>query len=288
MSVLKRLVIVMVLAGVTISAGIWTWHQYIYNPWTRDGRIRAHVTMISPDVSGWIDALKVKNNQFVHKGDVLFTVDAARYRVALAKSQATLQQAQYNLDLAKDQYQRRQEISGIGAVSDEDLSNKKMAMLLAKADYDLARADVDAAELDLERTVIKAPVDGIISNMEIRAGDYLTRGQSVFSLVEANSFYVTGYFEETKLPHIHVGQKAKIYLMGHEDVLEGVVTGVDRGIGNANINSDKQLLPQIQQTFNWIRLAQRVPVNIQILNLPEDLLLVSGISASITLENADE
>ncbi|WP_055464117.1 efflux RND transporter periplasmic adaptor subunit [Marinomonas fungiae] len=268
-----------------IVAGHWVWQHYLYSPWTRDGRVRAHVITIAPDVSGWVTQLAVRDNQAVKQGDVILQVDDARAQTKVAQLEAQVESNRYALELAQHQYQRRQELSQKGQlVSDETTESARIQVKRAEATLKLSQAELNAAQLDVERSVIRAPQDGYIVNLNLREGNYVSRGTPVLSLVQKNSLYVTGYFEETKLQLIHEGQRAKITLMNGDQPLTGTVTSIGRAIADANTNSNSQLLPQVQQTFNWVRLAQRIPVDIQ-LDPFDGVQLSAGMTVSIRLED---
>ncbi|EKF75096.1 efflux transporter, membrane fusion protein [Alcanivorax hongdengensis A-11-3] len=281
-----RILLTVVIVIVAILAGTWVWHYYLYAPWTRDGRIRAEVITLSPDVSGWVRQLDVSDHQRVEKGQLLLTIDDSHYRAQVTKSRAELQHQQVASRLSQHQYQRRKQLRANHAISQEDLDTAQIQAQLAEANVAIASAQLDSDELNLARTQIHAPAAGSIVNLNLRAGNYVTRGTPVMSLVRENSYYATGYFEETKLDGIHIGQKARVILMngGHE--LSGHVSSIGTAIANANTRTDNQLLPQVQPSFNWVRLAQRIPVDITLDTLPDHVILAAGMTATIRLETA--
>ncbi|MDF0533276.1 HlyD family secretion protein [Shewanella yunxiaonensis] len=285
MGKLLRITITLAVVVAAIIAGRWVWDHYLYSPWTRDGRVRANIVTIAPDVSGWVKQLDVQDNQNVHQGDMLFAVDDTRYQAALAELQAQLESKKYAWDLATHKYERRKQLTGRELISEEDLETARINTEQAKADYDLVQAELNTARINLQRTAVKAPEDGTIINLTLRQGNYVKQGTAVLSLVQSNSFYVTGYFEETKLPLIHVGQKAKISLMSGGHPLTGTVTSIGKAIADTNVSSNGQLLPEIQQTFNWVRLAQRIPVDIKLDTLPDNVSLSAGMTVSIFLQD---
>lgn len=272
--------LVILVAGV---AGSWVWNDYMHSPWTRDGRVRADIITVAPDVSGWVTKLNIHNDQPVKKDQLLFEVDPLRYQAALAKSEATVETEKYALALAKHKYERRKQLVKTNSISLEDLEVARINTKVAEANYKLAQAELETAKLNLERTAVYAPESGDIINLNLRQGNYVKQGSSVLAIVKANSFYVTGYFEETKLPLIHLGQKAKVTLLGGGKALAGEVVSVGRAIANTNTQSNNQLLPQIQQTFNWVRLAQRIPVDIKLDSIPQGVQLSAGMTVSIHL-----
>ncbi|WP_137165436.1 efflux RND transporter periplasmic adaptor subunit [Salinimonas lutimaris] len=283
MGTVIRIVVTLLVVAVAVVAGRWVWDHYLYSPWTRDGRVRADISMIAPDVSGWVTQLSVKDNQKVRKGDALFAVDDARIQAAISEAQASVENKHYAWELAKHEYQRRQNLADSQTISSEDLETARINAELAKADYNLAVAQLNTQQLNLERTRVKAPADGTIVNLDLREGNYVSQGEAVLSLVKQGSFYVTGYFEETKLPLVHIGQRATVKLMSGKTELTGKVVSIGEAIADSTVASNNQLLPQIQQTFNWVRLAQRVPVDVELDPLPDNIRLVAGTTVSIHL-----
>jgi len=314
---------ILVLLATLVAYGLW--RHYMYSPWTRDGRIRANVVRIAPDVSGLVTAVSVVDNQAVKQGDVLFVIDRPRYadaleqaRANLAAAQAAVGAAQANADAAKAgtaqskanfvmyqaQSRRRQSLRDV--VSNEDLANASAAADAARATWDKARAGEEqaaaaqqqalatvkqaqaalaTAELNLQRTVVRAPVDGYVTNLLVRVGDYASAGAPRLALIDSHSFWVDGYFEETKLPHLHIGDPVDIRLMSGGVHLRGTVEGVARGIGGAVDPTGNDLLANINPTFNWVRLAQRVPVRIRIdtAHMPAGIVLVAGQTATLVV-----
>lgn len=278
-----RILITLVFVVAAVFAGKWVWNDYMYSPWTRDARIRADIVTVAPDVSGWVTELNVKNDQPVKKGQMLFKVNQDRYSAALAKAQANAENAQYTWELAKHKYERRRQLTTNNAISLEDLETARINTKVTEANYNIAKAELETAKLNLARTEVYAPEAGDVINLNLRQGNYVSQGSAVLAIVKANSFYVTGYFEETKIPLIHIGQKAKVSLISGGKVLTGKVVSIGKAIANSNTNSNSQLLPQVTQTFNWVRLAQRIPVDIQLDPLPEGVQLSAGMTASVHL-----
>ena len=284
MGKLARIGVTLLVVAAAVFAGTWVWDHYLYSPWTRDGRIRADVITIAPDVSGWVTGLSVKNNLAVNKGDPLFTIDDTRYQAKFAESNARLAQERTGWDLARHQYERHQRMADLQSVSEESLEAYRIRAEAAKASYQLAQAELDTARIDMERTKVLAPESGIVNNLTLRRGNYVSRGAPVLSLIKSDSFYVTGYFEETKLQLVRVGQKARITLLSGGEKLSGEVVSIARGIADSNTSSDNQMLPQVEQAFNWVRLAQRIPVDITLDTLPDDVNISAGMTVSIYLE----
>lgn len=276
--------VTLVVVAVAIFAGSWVWQHYLYSPWTRDGRIRAEVITIAPDVSGWVTRAYIVNNQTVRAGDLLFTIDDTRYKAAIAEQEALVEQQRIVWELAKHQYQRRMQLKDTESISVEDVDTARIHAESAKATYDLAQTQLETVRIDLQRTQVRAPEAGIINNLNLREGNYVNKGVAVFSLIKDNSFYVTGYFEETKLQQVHVGQTARMTLMGGNTELSGAVLSIARGIADTNTENNTQQLPQVQQAFNWVRLAQRIPVDIVLDAVPAEVNISAGMTVSIRLD----
>ncbi|MEE3321114.1 MAG: HlyD family secretion protein [Pseudomonadota bacterium] len=271
-----RILVTVAVVVLAIIAGNWIWNYYLYAPWTRDGKVRAEIITLSPDVSGWVSELPVTDNQRVSRDTLLLRVDPQRYQAAITKARAQMEVAQTRLAMAELNRE-----SSNGDARQQAALNVK----LASADLDMAQAELRAAELDLERTEVRAPADGTVVNLTIQQGNFAQRGKPVLSMVKSGSFYVTGYFEETKLPLVHIGQRASVVLMNGAHTLQGKVTSVGQAIANANTRTDQQLLPQVQQTFNWVRLAQRIPVHIELDSIPDHILLAAGMTATVRLHD---
>lgn len=282
-----RILLTVALVILALLAGNWVWNYYLYAPWTRDGKVRAEIITLSPDVSGSVRELHIRDNQAVRKGDPLFRIDDTRYQAALARAKAQLLHEQESLRLAQHQYQRRQRLLASNSISREELDSAGIEAQLAAANVALAKAELASATINLERTRVEAPADGTIVNLTLQQGNFVSRGTPVVSMVKADSFYVTGYFEETKLALVDVGQRATVVLMNGTHKLHGRVTSVGRAIANANTQTNNLLLPQIQQSFNWVRLAQRIPVHIELESIPDDILLAAGMTATVRLHEHD-
>ncbi|MCK0754144.1 efflux RND transporter periplasmic adaptor subunit [Chromohalobacter japonicus] len=275
-----RMLITLVVVALAVTAGVWLWHYYLYTPWTRDGRVRADVITIAPDVSGWVRQLPVSDTQKVEQGDTLFQIDQARYQTAVNKAQAVVALNQAQLELKRHEENRRNNLSN-QAISSENREVARIDTRVAKANLDEAQANLESAQLDLKRTVVEAPADGHILNLRLTEGNYVSAGNAVMALVKSDSYYVTGYFEETKMSRIEEGDVARITLMNDDTELRGHVAGIGRGIADSNTSPNDQLLPQVEPTFNWVRLAQRIPVRIELDDVPEGTLLSAGMTATI-------
>ncbi|BCF87949.1 MULTISPECIES: HlyD family secretion protein [Paraburkholderia] len=266
---------------VAILIGRALWVHYMDEPWTRDGRVRAEVVNIAPDVSGAVVELPVRDNQFVHKGDLLMQIDPSHYQIAVEQAQAAVAARKAELQMRRDDAQRRADMDSL-VVSKENRENATHTASAAEAQYQQALAALDAAKLNLERTRVVSPVDGYVTNLNVYRGDYAISGSAKLAVVDSNSFWVYGYFEETKLPHVRVGDKADIRLMSG-GTLKGHVESISRGIYDRDNPQSRELLADVNPTFNWVRLAQRVPVRVKIDSVPDGVLLSAGTTCTVVV-----
>lgn len=260
-------------------AGLRLWDRYELSPWTRDGRVRANVVQIAPDVSGLVTAVPIQDNQQVAEGTLLFEVDSARYRLALRQAQAQLSAQRLALDQARRESERN---TGLGTlVSQEAREQARTRAEQAQAALAQAEVALDAARLNLQRAEVRAPSAGQVTNLDLRQGSYATAGHPVLALVDAQSLYVEGYFEETKLARIHVGDKVLVTPMGAGDGLAGRVESLAAGIADRDRSTSANLLPSVNPSFNWVRLPQRVPVRVKLDPLPAGAHLVAGQTVTV-------
>jgi RND family efflux transporter MFP subunit len=278
-----RYIITGVLLLLAILFGKYLWDDNMYSPWTRDGRIKANIIHIAPDVSGIVTKVEVKDNQFVHKGDILFTIDKSRYAHVLTQAEATLAAQQAEKGMRSKEAARR---SGLDSsiVTSENREAAASLSSIAGAKYQAAAAARDTAQLNLERTDVRAPVDGYVTNLHVYAGDFATAGVAQLAVIDSNSYYVSGYFEETKLPYLKVNDKVEIRLMSGGASLQGHIESISRGITDREANTGRELLADINPTFNWVRLAQRVPVRIRIDGLDKNHQLVAGMTCTVIVQ----
>lgn len=255
------------------------------SPWTRDGKVRAEQVSITPQVSGTITHLQIKDNQFVHAGDVLFHIDETPYHIAILNAEAQLAKSQSDLAKANNEANRRRHLSK-NYISAEELDTANINVKAMQASVAVAEATLKQAQWQLTQTVVKAPVDGWVTNLSTRSGDYATTGQPVFALVDSHSFYVVGYFEETKLRHIREGAPAQIVLYSDSTRLPGHVSSIGRAIYDQSVETDSGLVPDVKPNIPWVRLAQRIPVRIAFDALPTDLTLVSGTTCTVSIGSA--
>lgn len=269
---------------VAVGAFAFKYWHYVTNPWTRDGQIRAQVIQMASRVTGPIVKLPIKDNQFVKAGDLLFEIDPRTFQSAVTEAQAELSQASVQVDEARDEADRVRRIRkrDRGAMSEKDLVARENALRGAQAAVLGAQASLDDAQLNLEFTRVKAPVDGYVTNLNLRLGSQAVADQAVLALVDVNSFWVHGYFKETLIAGIEKGDRAVVTLMSYPDQpLEGRVDSIGWGIAQDDGSTGEDLLPSISPTFEWIRLAQRVPVRIHLLKVPEEIKLRVGTTASV-------
>jgi multidrug resistance efflux pump len=269
--------------AVAVPFGWAMWDAYMGAPWTRDGTVRAYVVTMAPEVAGRIVHLPVADNQFVHKGDLLMIIDPTNYRIAVSLAAATVQQAQVNAQNIEREAQRRQKLSDL-AETVEDRETYESNALAAQAAVQQAQAHLDQARVDLERTEIRSPVNGYVTNLLAQLGDYAAAGTNEISVVDADSFWVDGYFEENNLGQIHEGDPASVKPMGYDQIIRGHVGSIARGINVSNAQPNGQGLATVNPIFTWVRLAQRIPVRIHIDQVPESIVLAAGMTTTVQID----
>jgi multidrug resistance efflux pump len=266
--------------AVAVVLGRAMWDAYMGAPWTRDGTVRAYVVTMAPQVAGQIVQLPVVDNQFVHKGDLLMVIDPTNYKIAVSLAEAAVQQAQVNAQNIEREAKRREELTTL-VVTVEEKQTYASNALASEAQLQQAQANLDQARVNLQRTEIRSPVNGWVTNLLAQLGDYANIGQNEISVVDADSFWVDGYFEETNLEPIQVGDRASIKLMGYSQIVRGHVGSIARGINVANAQPNGQGLANVNPIFTWVRLAQRIPVRIHIDEVPERVVLAAGMTATV-------
>ena len=254
---------------------------YMFAPWTRDGHIRADVVQIAPDVSGLIKQVDVRDNQPVIRDQVLFVIDQERFKLALRQAEATEADRKESLAQAQRESRRNRGLGNL--VSRESLEESQSREMRAQAALTEARVAVDSAKLNLERTVVRSPVDGYVTDRAPRVNEFVTAGRPVLSIVDSSSFHIDGYFEETKLEGIRVGQRVDIRVMGDNARLRGHVESIVAGIEDRDRTSGQNLLPNVNPAFSWVRLAQRIPVRIAFDDVPEDFRMIAGRTATVSI-----
>ncbi len=343
---------IVLIAGVLVLLKYW---DYVVNPWTRDGQVRAQVIQITPRVSAPIIKLAVKDNQFVKAGDLLFAIDPRTFqaslesaqasydktgdsylgqqkqveavqahvevsRAALAQARSAIREAESQITKDKAEFQRQQgllqqEATSVKSVDraranyEVSVERRKGAIAsLAQARASLAQSQADLAEaranlgaagkanasirearsaveqamLNLEFTEVSAPVDGYVTNLNLQLGSQAVANQPAMALVDVNSFWIDGFFQENYIGRIGIGDKAIVTLMSYPDKpIEAYVDSLGWGIAQNDGSTGFDLLPNVSPTFEWIRLAQRVPVRIRLGELPEGIALRVGTTSSV-------
>jgi len=282
MKTLARVIATILMVVVGCAAGYELWNYYMLSPWTRDARVSADVVMIAPDVSGFVSDLRVKDNQIVHKGDILFILDQERYTRAVATAKASVEARRADMLIAQNNATRRAKLTTL-SISPEDKQNAQLGAAAAAAEYDQAVADLSTATLNLDRTVVRAPVNGFVTNLTLVVGQYAAVGTKVFALIDSDSYRVEGYFEETKLPVIEPGDPVEIHLLSGGPKLQGHVDSISRGITDRDNSDGPELLADVNPTFEWVRLAQRIPVRIHIDDIPQGVHVSAGMTCTVVV-----
>lgn len=271
-----------IVIALAIGAALLMYARYVDRPWTRDAQIRANIVGIAPRVEGPIIQIPIKDNQPVKKGDLLFEIDPSNYQAAVNNAAAKLKQAQAAEIQAQQDLQRQTTLYETKVNDLRDLQNAQDTFASAVADTAAATATLQNAELNLSYTKVFAPVDGYMTNMNTSVGQYVNIGQQLLALVDSSSFWVAAYFKETQLKHVQIGSKARITLMGHEgQPFDGEVVSVAWGIFLQD-GSTVELLPDVSQTIDWVRLPNRFPVRVQVTGQPPIALRI-GQTASVSI-----
>jgi multidrug resistance efflux pump len=271
-----------------IAAVAWYAYQafdeYINNPWTRDGQVRGHVIQMAPRVTGMVTGIAVIDNQFVHKGDLLFEIDPEPFEIAIAQAEANLKRDHISSRSSKIEYDRLQDIfkKDPGAVSQKDLNRREANYLQSLSQIDVAKENMRSAKLNLSYTRVHASVDGYVSNVDFQIVTQAVANTPIIALVDSNSFWVFGYFRESQIGRFKIGDPARVTLMAYpERPLQGTVESLGWGIAPSDGNTGANLLPSIKPVFQWIRLAQRIPVRIKLDKVPAGVELRFGLTASV-------
>ncbi len=281
LTLLMRLSLTAAVLCAAVASAILLWRHYMYSPWTRDGRVEADVVIVAPDVSGLVEAVPVKDNQLVRKGDVLMVIDRERFRLALARAEAQVAMRVAVAERLRGDAARRA-LVGSDVISREGHEQAEAAARAAQAELGEAETLRDIARLDLARTEVRSPVDGYVTNLNVFSGSYAQAGKPLVAIIDAQSFRICGYFEETKLPGIHPGDKATVELLDGTPPLTGVVESIAAGIGERDNPTGSSLLVDVNPARNWVRLAQRIPVRIRLDGPPPRLALGMTCTVSVT------
>ena len=256
--------------------------HYNLEPWTRDGRVRADVVEVTPDVNGLVTTVLVRDNQVVHVGQVLFMIDRPRYELALRQAEAAIANSQAALAQARREDQRSRALGTLATTEQVEEGDAKVRELSAQLQAAIVQRDT--ARLNLERTTVRATVNGIVTNVALQPGDYASVGHQVLALVDTDAIYVDGYFEETKLPQIRVGDRARVHLMGLDTDLSGTVESIAAAIEDRERSASSANLANVNPTFSWVRLAQRIPVRIKLDRVSDEIRLIPGRTATVSIE----
>jgi RND family efflux transporter MFP subunit len=271
--------LLLVIAGAIIAL----WQRYQVEPITRDGKVRADIVPVAPDVGGLVTDVLVHDNETVRKGQILLVIDRPRYRLALAQARANLATQEAALIEAVREDRRNRAMPDVVAEEVTQQGTAKVQQLRAAVDQAVAARDL--AALNLDRTLVRAPIDGTVSNVGLQPGLYLAAGKAALALVYDRSLRIEGYFEETKLPAIHVGDPASVYLMGVANEIRGHVESIAGGVEDRERQGSDAQLANVNPSFTWVRLAQRIPVRIVVDQIPPGVRLIPGQTASVEVHS---
>jgi multidrug resistance efflux pump len=288
-----NLLVTLVIVGLAAWSAWVLYQRYIHDPWTRDSQVRANIVGIAPRVSGPIIHVAVRDNQQIKVGDLLFEIDPTDFNAQLnvasgqvLNSESTLKQRQQDLDRQSQLYKNH-------VVAEQDFQNAQDNFSAAQAELISAKANLELARLNLSYTKVFAPVNGYVTNLNTSEGTYVTAGKQLIALVDGSSFWIAAYFKETQVPHIEIGQKANLSIMGYKQGFQGVVRSIGWGVyvQDGSGSDATGLLPAISQTIDWVRLPQRFPVRIEPSGVPPVALRI-GQTVSVALtpetEHAEE
>jgi RND family efflux transporter MFP subunit len=264
-------------------AAVKLWQHYMLSPWTRDGRVVANSVTIAAEVSGRIVDIRVRENQFVKKGEVLFTIDQSTFKAALQSAEATAASNLANMELRQSNAARGHKLTRL-SISAQELEDLDLQAKAAQANYQQALAARDNAKINFDRTIVDAPVNGYVTNLVLDVGDFADVGKSVLALVDSDSFRVEAYLEETKLNFVKIGDQAEVTPMSGASLIKGRVESIARGIGDTQNPTGANLLQNVNATFEWVRLAQRIPVRIKLVDVPKDVILASGMTVTVSIK----
>jgi multidrug resistance efflux pump len=282
LTLIGRVVVTLVVVAAAAAVGYGLWSRYMLEPWTRDGRVRADIVTVAPDVSGLVISVDVQDNAVVKKGDLLFRIDPDRFAYARDKADAAVAAARAAVDQTRLDEARYDQLTGV--TSEQKIEEARSARLKAEADFRSAVAARGVAQLDLDRAQIRAPVNGVVANLSLRPGDYISAGKGALALIDTDSLRVEGYFEETKLPRIAIGAPARITFPGQSVTIRGHVESIAGGIEDRERTDGAGSLANVNPTFTWVRLAQRIPVRIAIDSVPDGVRLIAGQTATVAID----
>jgi RND family efflux transporter MFP subunit len=260
------------------------YERYLTKPWTRDAYVRANVVGVAPRIAGPVVQIPVKDNQAVKKGDLLFQIDPRTFQAALDQAKGQLAQAQAKLVDLEANAKRAVDLLAKNVISREQYDDQVQAFEAAKANVEAAQAAVENAQLNLGFTTVVSPVDGYLTNVNTSPGTYVAAGEQLIALVDTSTFWVAAYFKETQISHVQPGDKVRITLMGHTgEPFVGEVLSTAWGIFvQDGSTAGNQMLPDVQQTVDWVRLPNRFPVRVQVTGQPPVPLRI-GQTASVAV-----
>ena len=280
-----RMLLTTVFVGAAAAAIVGLWDHYMVSPWTRDGQVRVQVATIAPQVSGQIMELDAVDNQFVRKGDLLYVIDKGDYQVALDTAVANVASKKADYEVKKNEDARRRQLTDLSTTLEEK-QRYAGSSAVASALYETALAGLEQARLNMGRTEVRSTVNGYVTNLLLRVGDYANQGSSNIAVIDADSFWVAGYFEETKMGSFAIGDQATVELMGYKQDIQGHVDSITRGISTPDATVSTQGLPSVQAVYTWVRLAQRIPVRIKIDTVPAGVTLSAGMTATVVISSS--
>jgi len=281
LSLLGRYALTLCASAAALFLATQAWSRHQQSPWTRDGRVRADIVRVSTDVGGLVTQVLVRDNETVLPGQLLLVLDRPRLAATIERADAAIAEAQAQLEQARKEARRDVVLGELVATETREQSAAKVVTL--EATLKRALADRNVARVDLQRTEIRASVGGIVTNLDMHPGDYLAAGAQAMALVDTASLRVEGYFEETKLRHVAVGDRARVRLLGEDADIEGRVESIAAAIADDQRDDTGNLLPRIAPTFSWVRLAQRIPVRVRIERLPAGTRLIAGRTATVEI-----
>ncbi len=279
-----KILLTLAILGAALFYAYNKYRAYIDNPWTRDGQVRTQVIQVTPRVNGMVTKILVVDNQQVKTGDLLFEIDPSQYQVKLNQSEARLQRTREAAKGTKIEFDRVKNIyaKDKGAVSQKDLVRNETNYYKSLADIDSSEEAVNTAKLNLSYTKVFAEVDGYVSNINFQIGSQATANKAILALVDENAYWVFGFFREDAIPEVKIGDTAIVTLLAYPNTpLSGKVESIAWGIAHSDGNPGNNLLPSVKPVFQWIRLAQRIPVRVKLDKLPENVKLRFGLTASV-------
>jgi multidrug resistance efflux pump len=280
-SLLARYGITLVLVAIAALVAWQLWDRHQQTPWTRDGRIRADVVRVSTDVGGLVTQVMVRDNEAVRPGQLLIVLDRPRLAATIERADAAIAEARAQLEQARKEARRDVALGDL--VATEAREQNVARVRTSEAALTRAIADRNVAKVDIQRTEVRASVGGVVTNLDIHPGDYLAAGAQAMALVDTASLRVEGYFEETKLRRVAIGDRVRIRLMGEDAEIAGHVESIAAAIADDQRDDTGNLLPKVAPTFSWVRLAQRIPVRIHIDRVPAGIRLIAGRTAAVEI-----